>query len=71
MKDLIAQVKGLKSDEAMYDPKRKVMGEFVKHHVKEQQNQMFPKAKKTRLNMFASGAQITTCKQELLSSGSM
>ena len=51
--------------------KSKVMGEFVKHHVKEQQNQMFPKAKKTRLNMFASGAQITTCKQELLSSGSM
>jgi len=51
--------------------KSKVMGEFVKHHVKEQQNQMFPKAKKTRLNMFASGAQMATRKQELLSFGSM
>ena len=68
---MIAQVKGLKSDEAMYDPKRKVMGEFVKHHVKEQQNQMFPKAKKNRLNMFASGDQMATRKQELLSFKSM
>ena len=71
VKDLIAQVKGSESDGPMYDPKSKVMGEFVKHHVKEQQNQMFPKAKKTRLNMFASGAQMATRKQELLSFGSM
>lgn len=71
VKDLIAQVKGSESDGAIYDAKSKVTGEFVKHHVKEQQNQMFPKVKNTRLDMFALGAQMTTRKQELLSSGSM
>ncbi len=46
VKDLIAQAEGLESDGKMFDAKVKVTGEFVKHHVKEEQTQMLPKAKK-------------------------
>jgi hemerythrin superfamily protein len=69
VKDLIAQVKGVEPDGEIYDARVKVMGEFVKHHVKEEQNEMFPKAKKTKLDMVALGAQMAQRKAELLATG--
>ena len=69
VKDLIAQVKDVEPDGEMYDAKVKVMSEFVKHHVKEEQNEMFPKAKKTRLDMVALRDQMMARKEELLAQG--
>lgn len=66
VKDLIAQVEGKTPDGEMFDARIKVMSEFVKHHVKEEQNEMFPKAKKTKLDMVALGAQMAARKEELL-----
>ena len=66
VKDLIAQVEGKVPDGEMYDARVKVMGEFVKHHVKEEQNEMFPKAKKTKLDLVALGEQMFQRKQELM-----
>lgn len=69
VKDLIAQVKDVEPDGEMYDARVKVMGEFVKHHVKEEQNEMFPKAKKTKLDMMALGARMAQRKAELMAQG--
>ena len=66
VKDLIAQVQGVEPDGEMFDARVKVMGEFVKHHVKEEQNEMFPKAKGTRLDMQALGEEMAARKAELL-----
>jgi len=66
MKDLIAQVEGKEPDGEMFDAKVKVLSEYVKHHVKEEQTEMFPMAKKTNLDMLALGAQLAARKQELL-----
>lgn len=66
IKDLIAQVKGIEPDGEMYDARVRVMSEFVKHHVKEEQTEMFPKAKKTRLDMHALGAEMASRKAQLL-----
>ncbi|MEO8626609.1 MAG: hemerythrin domain-containing protein [Betaproteobacteria bacterium] len=66
VKSLIEQVKGKEPDGEMFDAKIKVMSEFVKHHVKEEQNEMFPKAKKTRLDMNELGARMAARKAELL-----
>ncbi len=70
VKDLIAQVEGVEPDGEMYDARVKVMGEFVKHHVKEEQNEMFPKAKNTRLDMRALGARMAARKAELMAAPS-
>lgn len=67
LKDLIAQVEGVEPDGEMFDAKIKVMSEYVKHHVKEEQGEMFSKAKKaTRLDMKELGAQMAARKQELM-----
>ncbi|MET3109186.1 hemerythrin superfamily protein [Oxalobacteraceae bacterium GrIS 2.11] len=66
LKSLIAQVEGIEPDGDMYDAKIKVLCEYVQHHVKEEQNLMFPKAKASKLDMLELGEQIATRKQELL-----
>jgi hypothetical protein len=65
MKELMAQVEGKEPDGEMFDAKVKVLSEYVKHHVKEEETEMFPKARKTRLDMKALGEQIAARKDEL------
>jgi hemerythrin superfamily protein len=66
VKDLIAQVKDAEPAGEEYDAKIKVMSEYVKHHVKEEQTEMFPKARKTNLDMVALRDQMAARKGELL-----
>ena len=65
LKELMAQVEGKEPDGEMFDAKIKVLSEYVKHHVKEEETEMFPKARKTKLDMKALGAQIAARKDEL------
>ena len=69
VKDLIAQVKDVEPGGEEYDARVKVMSEYIKHHVKEEQNEMFPKAQKTKLDMVALGQQMASRKAELLAAG--
>lgn len=66
LKDLIAQIEGVEPDGELYDAKVKVLSEYVKHHVKEEQNEMFPKAKATSLDLVELGARMTARKADLL-----
>ena len=66
LKALIAQVDGVEPDGELFDAKIKVLGEYVDHHVKEEQNEMFPKAKASDLDLTTLGAQIVERKAELL-----
>jgi len=65
LKDLIAQVKNVDPDGEVFDAKIKVLSEYVKHHVKEEQNEMFPKAKESSLDLLEIGAQLAERKAEL------
>jgi len=66
LKSLIAQVEGVEPDGEMFDAKVRVMSEYVKHHVKEEQNEMFPKVKASKLDLADLGSQMAMRKQELI-----
>jgi len=68
LKELIAQVEGKEPDGELFDAKIKVLSEYTKHHVKEEETVMFPKARKTTLDMKALGARIAARKDELKAS---
>lgn len=65
LKDLIAAVKGIEPNGDMYDAKIKVMSEYVKHHVKEEESEMFPEAKSTQLDLVKLGTLMSECNIQL------
>ena len=68
-RELIAQLEEMEPGDDHYDAKVTVLGENVDHHVKEEQDEMFPKAKKAKLDLDALGAQMLKRKQELKARG--
>ena len=66
VKDLIAQLEDVEPDGEMYDAKVKVLSEYVKHHVEEEQKEMFAKAKASSLDMVDLGARMAARKDDLL-----
>ena len=68
IKQLVAEVQESSPDDEHYDAKVKVIGEYVKHHVKEEENELFPKLAKSELDTKVLGAQLAARKAELLAS---
>ncbi|MFS2027552.1 hemerythrin domain-containing protein [Massilia sp. CT11-137] len=66
-KDLIKQLQEMQPDDDLYDAKVKVLSEQIEHHVKEEEKEMFPKAKKAGLDLLALGQEMALRKQELMS----
>jgi len=64
-KELIAQLEAMEPDEELYDAKVTVLSEYINHHVKEEQNEMFPQVKKAKLDLQALGEELMARKQEL------
>ena len=64
-KDLIAQLESMEPDNDLYDARFTVLGEYINHHVKEEQDEMFPKAKKAKLDLQALGEDLAQRKREL------
>ncbi len=66
-KDLIAQIEAGTEPGEMFDAKVKVLGEYIDHHVKEERNEMFPKARSNRkLDLVALRDQLMARKEELM-----
>ena len=62
---LITEIMGMQPGDDHYSARVKVLGEYVRHHVQEEQNRMFSKARQARLDMRLLGEQITERKKEL------
>jgi hemerythrin superfamily protein len=65
IKDLVEALESHADDE-LFEAQVTVMGEWVKHHVKEEETELFPKLQKTKMDMAAIGAELAERKAELM-----
>jgi len=64
-KELIAQIEASSPSEPLYDAKVKVLGEYVDHHVQEEEKELFPECRDSAMELKALGEQMRTRKEEL------
>ncbi len=67
-KDLIAQIEASSPADDHYDAKVKVLGEQIDHHVGEEEEKMFPKLRKTALDLLTLGEELAARKDEVMKS---
>lgn len=65
-KDLIAQIQSMRVSDPMYDAAVTVLGEYINHHVQEEQNEIFPKAKKVKIDLEELGIEMAERREVLL-----
>lgn len=71
-KMLIQQIESGDPDDEHWDAMVTVMGEYVKHHVKEEHNELFPMVRKSKeLDLRELGERLMARKQELMSEKGM
>ena len=66
LKELIGQIEGSDPEDDLFDAHVKVLGEYVKHHVKEEEGELFPKLRKSDMDLAEVGAQLAARKKELM-----
>jgi hemerythrin superfamily protein len=67
-KELIGQIESMEPSENHYDAKVIVLGEYINHHVKEEEGEMFPKVRNAKLDLKGLGEHLVVRKKELMSS---
>lgn len=65
-KDLIGQIQSMGASDPMYDATVRVLGEYINHHVEEEQNEMFSKVQKSKMDLEEIGAEIAERKEVLM-----
>jgi len=65
VKALVGELQGATPDEELFDAKVKVLSEYVKHHVKEEEGEMFPLARKADIDLEALGTELLARKEAL------
>jgi hemerythrin-like domain-containing protein len=70
-RDLIRQIQGLSPDDHGYDARVTVLGEYVEHHVQEEEKQMFPRVKRAKLDLAELGERMLRRREQLESERSM
>lgn len=64
-KQLISELESMRANEKLYDAKFTVLGEYIRHHVREEEEELFPKARKAKVDFERLGEQLQQRKQEL------
>lgn len=65
-KQLIAEIEAMSPRDKLFDAKVKVLGEYVKHHVQEEESELFPKMKEADLDFYSLGEKVAARKIALL-----
>ena len=65
IKGLVGRIEKVGSSDEHYEAFVKVLGEYVKHHVREEEEEIFPTLRRTELDLKVLGEQLAERKAEL------
>ena len=65
-KHLISEIESMKVGDDLYDAKIRVLGEQIKHHVKEEEEELFPEIESSDMDVAAVGKQLADRKTKLM-----
>lgn len=68
LKNLIADIDGSSPRDELFDANVKVLSEYVKHHVREEETELMPAVRRTDIDLEALGERLTERKEALKSS---
>jgi hypothetical protein len=66
VKNLIGEIEEMEVGEELYDAKIRVLGEMVKQHIKEEEEELFPELQSTKMDLDAVGKALAERKEELM-----
>ena len=66
VKNLIADIEDMEVGEDLYDAKIRVLGEMVKQHIKEEEEELFPELQSSKMDVDAVGKELAERKAELM-----
>ena len=69
LKYLIELIRGAESDGELFDARVKVLGDYVRHHVKEEERKLFPQVKRTGIDFRTLGIELERRKAALSADG--
>ena len=65
-KELIEQIEDMDPGDDLFDARVLVLGEYVAHHVQEEEDEIFPQAEKSGVDLDELGAELAERKRELM-----
>jgi hemerythrin superfamily protein len=65
-KDLIEQIQSMDPTDELYDAKVKVLGEYVSHHVQEEEEEIFPRCQSSEMDLEGLAEELHARREELL-----
>ena len=66
-KRLVSEIEEMEAGEELFDAKVKVLGEQIKHHIREEEEELFPELESSKkMDFQVVGAQLMKRKEELL-----
>jgi len=66
VKNLIGEIEAMEVGDEFYDAKIRVLGEMVKQHIKEEEEELFPELQSTKMDLDAVGKKLAERKQDLM-----
>jgi hemerythrin superfamily protein len=67
VKNLIAEIEEMDVGEELFDAKVRVLGEMVKRHIREEEEELFPELQSAKMDLDAVGKELAERKEELMS----
>src|SRR5690242_4314033 len=67
VKNLIAEIEEMDAGEELYDAKVRVLGEMVKRHIREEEEELFPELQSAKMDLDEVGKELAERKEELMS----